>query len=301
MQMPISDTEVSRDEADHVLRGGSQKLAKVLMRVLTDLEKLVIWSHDKGVYLRSPAHYYLTNRSVRRAHRLDIGSVYAVRVVDVPVDPEADYSVTIITIEFRGSAKSLNAAVEEYEGLGLSFIRIGQGGESLVYEYPPVSTESMLFYFLNPQVERAVEEHHRLEDGRAEMWKMVYRTTMEHPPMRRVPIKRDDFYFDDVVILDLSDHPSLFKFRELKQDCTNNLYQLNVFEPDLKAVNTYEVFDYRELAEIIEKELPEEILQLMDIAKRIHNAILRVPIAIAGLLAADEEWFSTSWWLPQSQ
>ncbi|MEM1913878.1 MAG: hypothetical protein QW067_12130 [Thermofilaceae archaeon] len=175
-----------------------------------------------------------------------------------------------------------------------------------VFEYPPRSFASVLFFMVNPEVEKSVrkiaEQHLASEDEREALssWEYVYRKVRETKVDREIPSPFDELPYGNGLISELVTSSSP-KYRCLSMVGTTvfevgdgDLYEL--FVVILRRRNEYVEYymaSGTEMLNIFDALLPRsDVVALLEDASSLLQMVRKVPVLVKAVEQLDDEWFT---------
>ncbi|MEM1830162.1 MAG: hypothetical protein QXJ97_01375 [Desulfurococcaceae archaeon] len=183
-----------------------------------------------------------------------------------------------------------------------------RGDPGTVFEYPPGSLVSMLFYLLNPEVERFVrglaKEHLTSEEAAEALdtWSYTYDKVMEIKVGNNIPPASFRYnaltsylsvgYSSRYRVLSLIEImvvPILGKYDEF------DINMLRLYRVDMKKRDTLLEFTMKyeqELAHLLEEMVPRsDISALSHDVPNLLNQVRKVPVLVKVIETLDENWF----------
>ncbi|MEM3964285.1 MAG: hypothetical protein QW584_00985 [Thermofilaceae archaeon] len=175
---------------------------------------------------------------------------------------------------------------------------------STVFEYPPRSLVSMLFYLLNPEVERFVRElarEHLTSEEAAEAldtWSYTYDKVMEIKINKRIGPQLEESRYRDVLVSKFIVN-YLGKYRSLDTiafDVVKTGWDLQrLYVVILKRKEeyvTYFMVNQKEVKHLLDAMLPySDIVALAKNSSTILSAVRKVPMLVKVIESLDEDWF----------
>ncbi|MEM1704094.1 MAG: hypothetical protein QXQ31_08585 [Zestosphaera sp.] len=205
--------------------------------------------------------------------------------------------------------KPSNFAVYRFTRGSLSVLGVSDAQPSqisTVFEYPPRSFASVLFFMVNPEVEKSVrkiaEQHLASEEEREALssWEYAYRKVRETKVDREIPSPFDELPYGNGLISELVTSSSP-KYRCLSMVGTTvfevgdgDLYEL--FVVMLRRRNEYVKYymaSGTEMLHIFDAMLPRsDVVALLEDASALLPNVRRVPVLVKAVEQLDDEWFT---------
>ncbi|MEM1693569.1 MAG: hypothetical protein QXU08_08185 [Ignisphaera sp.] len=209
--------------------------------------------------------------------------------IDVVLKTSDNFSVYRLT---KGQTTMLGISENPHSGL------------STVFEYPPGSLVSMLFYLLNPEVERFVrglaKEHLTSEEAAEALdtWSYTYDKVMEIKINKRIGPQLEESRYRDVLVSKFIVNYS-GKYRSLDTiafDVVNTGWDLQrLYVVILKRKGeyvTYFMVNRKEVKHLLDAMLSySDIVALAKDSSTILSAVRKVPVLVKVIESLDKDWF----------
>ncbi|MEM0030905.1 MAG: hypothetical protein QXW93_00440 [Desulfurococcaceae archaeon] len=188
--------------------------------------------------------------------------------------------------------------------LGVSYVQMFP--DTIVFEYPPRSFASVLFFMVNPEVEsfvRKIAEQQPVSEEEREAlntWEYVYRKVRETKVDREIPSPFDELLYGNDLISELVTSSSP-KYKSLSMVGTTtfevgggDLYEL--FIVVLRKRNKYVKYymtSGTEMLYLFDAMLPRsDVVALLEDVSALLPSIRKVPVLVKALEQLDDEWFT---------
>lgn len=288
----------------------AERVVKRMLDLFVAMEELLGWSKHMGIPFRSPAYRWSARRFAGERHPVDADGVFVVVGSDAKVVDSRQKLVSgdIGVWYLRRSGAPRVFWVERVRGRDpLSLVSIGgEGSVAWVYEYPPVSTSSILFFALNPSIEREVRgRYDGVRDGsteQSETWRFSFESSTAADPPKTIP--SHPLFSASSSSLDLEGYPGLSEFVSAGESVVSNpedgdlerLFFVSLRHGGGDEVTTYETKDVRKFATLVSLLVPAgEISAIERAVDAVSVAVRRVPVIVSALLSLDDEWFKGVW------
>lgn len=291
---------VRRTSGSRVAEDDAVRVSRTLAHLFVDMENLLGWVFYKELPFLSTADRTLVRREIKESRRLDAHRIYIVDGMDIIRDEDYDILDGRIAVELWRVGSGTEVFWRTYEGVPFSTVIVERGSTRHIYEHPPLSVSSVLFFILNPRLQEQVSQLHGYGDERAEVWRYVFDSVMtQNPPSKTINVWSELDTMDLVTSnLNLAGHPKLSVFLYAGTGIPNiedisTPYELAVRNSE--EVSVYIAKGLESFSKLLGSLIPpDELWVVSREAETVACAVRRTPVAVSGILSLDDEWFAWS-------